>query len=59
MWIFVNELQPLPPKPKKGTFNGTCPIVLLKALSILETLFLRMVVMYFIEIDKLRDYQHK
>ena len=57
--MFVNDLQPLPPKPKRGRFNGTCPIVLLTALSILETLFLRMVVMYFIEIDKLRDYQQK
>ena len=59
MWIFVNELQPPPPKRKRGTFNGTFPTVLLRASSILEMLFLRMVVMYFIEIDKLRDYQQK
>ena len=57
--MFVNDLQPLPPKPKRVTFNDTFLIVLLKALSILETLFLKLVVTYYIEMDKLRDYQQK
>ena len=57
--MFVNDLQPLPPKPKRGTFNDTFLIVLLRALSILETLFLKLVVTYYIEMDKLRDYQQK
>ena len=54
--MFVNDLKPLPPNPK-GRFNGTCPILLLKALSILETLFLKLRGTYYIEMDKLRDYQ--
>ena len=57
--MFVNDLQPLPPKPKRGRFNGTCPILLLTALSILETLFLKLLGTYYIEMDKLRDYQQK
>ena len=52
-------LQPSFPKPKGVTFNDTCRIVLLKALSILEALFLKLVGTYYIEIDKLRDYQQK
>ena len=51
-------LQPSFPKPKGVTFNDTCHI-LLKALSILEALFLKLVGTYYIEIDKLRDYQQK
>ena len=52
-------LQPSFPKEKGVILNDTCRIVLLIALSILETLFLKLGGMYYIEIDKLRDYQQK
>ena len=48
-------LQPSFPK-EKGVIRR---IVLLIALSILETLFLKLGGTYYIEIDKLRDYQQK
>ena len=52
-------LQPSFPKEKGVILNDTCRIVLLIALSILETLFLKLGGTYYIEIDKLRDYQQK
>ena len=52
-------LQTSFPKEKGVILNDTCRIVLLIALSILETLFLKLGGMYYIEIDKLRDYQQK
>merc|ERR1712173_228988 len=52
-------LQPSFPKEKGVLLNYTCRIVLLIALSILETLFLKLGGTYYIEIDKLRDYQQK
>ena len=52
-------LQPSVPKEKGVILNDTCRIVLLIALSILETLFLKLGGMYYIEIDKLSDYQQK